>query len=274
MKRIMSLMVMLTMLLACCPALAGTAAARYAVVANPEPSSRLNLRQSPSRSSQSLGMYMNGVVVEVLSDDGGDWLAVRVGSGAGSRTGYMMRDFLSETDMGRIVPAMVQTEVQVTGQMETQGVYGYAADGSAVEIARLWAGMPVTVLGLSDQEAHIQFGGVTAFIDPAAVGMGGLRDLRPLAMARLEMGGKSVLLEDKGALATLTTMLTGASPRGYRMSGCGFTARLTLWLDSGDTVQVDLATDSCCIFRYNGYDYRYPGADNSVLYGLFGVSLW
>lgn len=271
MKKLLSLL--LACLLLPCLSASADIQAGYVVVTNPEPSSRLHLRESPSRSAKSLGMYMNGVIAEVLSESG-DWVQVRIGSGIGSRTGYMMSDFLSAPDMRRLVPAMVQTEVQVIGQTETQSLYGFDADGFAVEIARLRSGTPVTVLGVDDTHAHIQFGGVTGFIHLAAVGMGSTKMMSPIVTARLSVGEKHVTIDDTGVMATLTTMLNGASARGYRMSGCPFTARLTLWLDSGETVELDLATDSCCIFRYNGYDYRYPGADNSTLFALFGISLW
>ena len=65
------------------------------------------------------------------------------------------------------------------------------------------------------------------------------------------------------------------------VAGCPFTATLTLMLRDGQKVELLLATDSCCIYRVDGRDYRYArnfvdakeGApDNSVLFSLFGMS--
>ena len=60
-----------------------------AVVANPNPSDRLHLRQNPDRASASLGKYYNGTMVTILRLSG-DWAEVRVGS----RRGWMMTAYL------------------------------------------------------------------------------------------------------------------------------------------------------------------------------------
>ncbi len=62
-----------------------------AVVSNPDPADRLNLRQSPDASAKSLGKFRNGTVVEVLEIVSDSWARVRVAG----ETGYMMRKFLS-----------------------------------------------------------------------------------------------------------------------------------------------------------------------------------
>ena len=62
----------------------------WAIVANPDPADRLHLRQSPDRSSASLGKYYNGTPVQVL-EESGEWVRVQVGG----TDGWMMRAFLS-----------------------------------------------------------------------------------------------------------------------------------------------------------------------------------
>lgn len=68
-----------------------TQQAAYAVVNNPNPSDKLNLRKTASTRSKSLGKYANGTVVTMIAQ-GDQWCKVRVPSG---QTGYMMTEFLS-----------------------------------------------------------------------------------------------------------------------------------------------------------------------------------
>ncbi|MCL1963828.1 MAG: SH3 domain-containing protein [Firmicutes bacterium] len=65
----------------------------WAVVNNPNPADRLNLRASPSVEAASLGKYYNGTVVEILLGNGA-WCKVRVD--VDGKIGYMMRKYLVE----------------------------------------------------------------------------------------------------------------------------------------------------------------------------------
>lgn len=65
----------------------------YALVCNPDPKDRLNLRERPDQSSYSQGKFYNRTPVLILSDDGGDWVRVRIGCEQGLE-GWMMRRFL------------------------------------------------------------------------------------------------------------------------------------------------------------------------------------
>ncbi|MDR2657661.1 MAG: SH3 domain-containing protein [Oscillospiraceae bacterium] len=73
---------------------AAFAASQTAIVNNPNPADRLHLRSAPSASAASLGKYYNGVQVTVLSYQNSVWSQVRIGSGDGSATGYMMTRYL------------------------------------------------------------------------------------------------------------------------------------------------------------------------------------
>lgn len=66
-----------------------TAGDGYALVNNPGANQKLNLRQSASKSSRSIGQYGNGTYVTVLSQ-GNTWCKVIVEG----KTGYMMTEFL------------------------------------------------------------------------------------------------------------------------------------------------------------------------------------
>ncbi len=274
MKRIFACILALGLLFAACPALAGAPAdplPAYAVVRNPDPGDRLNLRVGPGTGHRSLGKYFSGTIVQIAGKAEGDWYLVQVGQGVGGYVGYMKGEFLSfpGENPGPIL-AMPVVHLTVTGQMEGQYVYG-SEETDPTLIAMLRAHTPVTVLGLCGDLAHIQVGGVTGFVDANAVYMGD--HTSRLDSAALRLNGRYVSLDsqdDRAALDALQALLTDARPVGYGMSGCPFTAELTLY--GSDTVTVQLATDSCRIFRYNGCDYKYAGSDNRVLFNLFGIT--
>lgn len=69
-----------------------------AVVNNPNPKDRLNLRTSASTSAGSLGKYYNGVTVQILEDNPATgWAKVQIGN-RGTATGYMLRQYLAFGD--------------------------------------------------------------------------------------------------------------------------------------------------------------------------------
>jgi len=99
--------------------------------------------------------------------------------------------------------------------------------------------------------------------------------------AVLQMGDEAKGTYDSATLGELVRLLTTVEDTGGMVAGCPFTATLTLMLRDGQKVELLLATDSCCIYRVDGRDYRYArnffdakeGApDNSVLFSLFGMS--
>lgn len=105
--------------------------------------------------------------------------------------------------------------------------------------------------------------------------------LADIAGAVLQVGGDAAGISDRAVLTQLAVMLTNVEDRGGPVAGCPFGATLTLMLADGKKVELQLATDSCCVYRVNNRDYSYArnlfdpyeGApDNSVLFGLFGMS--
>ncbi|MCL2545490.1 MAG: SH3 domain-containing protein, partial [Clostridia bacterium] len=73
----------------------------YAVVNNPNPKDRLNLRAEPSTNANYLGKYYNGMAFRVTEELPGGW--VRVVAGMNNVSGYMRREFLAFGDEGLAV---------------------------------------------------------------------------------------------------------------------------------------------------------------------------
>ncbi len=105
--------------------------------------------------------------------------------------------------------------------------------------------------------------------------------LADLAGASLSLNGADYPLTDPEGLAELAKLLTSVNDLGGPMAGCPFGANLTLYFADGSAFVMELATDSCCVYRVDGRDYQYArflktedsGVDNSVLFDLFGAQI-
>lgn len=95
--------------------------------------------------------------------------------------------------------------------------------------------------------------------------------LSGITSATLRASGKEILLTDSEALEKLEGMLTAGK---YALGGtsCPFTAWLDVTLESGETLTIALATDSCGVWMSEGYYYEF-GSDSQPLYDLFGVTM-
>ncbi len=95
----------------------------------------------------------------------------------------------------------------------------------------------------------------------------------------LTIDGESLYANDPEKMEALSELLTHANDHGGIMAGCPFGATLEIELADGQRVTLEVATDSCCVYRVDGRDYSYArhlvteeGApDNAVLYDLFEV---
>lgn len=105
--------------------------------------------------------------------------------------------------------------------------------------------------------------------------------LSDITGAVLECGGEAAGSTDRETLATLAEMLTNVRDQGGVMAGCPFDATLTLMLAGGQKVELQLATDSCCVYRVDNRDYSYArhlwseeegSPENSVLFSFFDMS--
>ena len=104
--------------------------------------------------------------------------------------------------------------------------------------------------------------------------------LADITYAQLTCGGETVGCNAVNILEELAVLLTIVSDQGGAMAGCPFTATLLLTLQDSQTVELQLATDSCCVYRVNDRDYSYArnlwsdeegSPENSVLFSLFGM---
>lgn len=89
---------MIVLLAALVLMLPAAALAYRAVVDNgSDPASRLNMRTQPGKDASAVGKFVSGTEVEVMADAGNGWSQVRLGSGKGSVTGYMMSSYLKSS---------------------------------------------------------------------------------------------------------------------------------------------------------------------------------
>ena len=104
--------------------------------------------------------------------------------------------------------------------------------------------------------------------------------LAELVGATLNWNGERIFTNAPDSVDALRRMLTSARDTGGMTAGCPFTAVLTIWLEDGQSIELELATDSCCVYRVDGRDYQYARSlwdpeegnpDNSMLLELFGV---
>lgn len=106
--------------------------------------------------------------------------------------------------------------------------------------------------------------------------------LRSIEAAGVSFAGSDdfVYRTDAAAMRTLSELLVNAEDQGGEVAGCPFTATLWLYLPDGTEVEMQLATDSCCVYRVDGRDYAYArhlvsgeegNPDNSELFNLFSM---
>ncbi len=122
-----------------------------AVVNNPNPADRLNLRCSPDKSAPTLGKYYNGTDVDVLSGDKNGWTMVSVYG----LEGYMMTKFLAfGQDKFSVFYAIPDVQIRNMngtglnlreGRSTSSALLGFYGNGSTV-----------SVLGVSESWCHVR----------------------------------------------------------------------------------------------------------------------
>lgn len=143
----------------------GSLVGTKAVVNNPNPEDRLNLRLAPSQSADSLRHYYNGVDVTVLNAYEGGWVAVVIGSMDGMARGYMKADFLAFGEDAAKVTSAIPTKVS---EVDSWALYSLTEESSAA-IAEYTAGQTFEILGESAAWWHIRVGGQTGFVRAGAI---------------------------------------------------------------------------------------------------------
>lgn len=161
--------------------------------------------------------------------------------------------------------------------------YAYG-DESAPRVALLDAGTQLPILLTQGEWTVVSLRGASAWIHTGAAGAFTPARCASLTAAELTIpladgSTYAAALTDAASLQQLASLMTAAECRGVLYAGCPFgVAMLTVHCTDGGSFTLDLAADSCCIYRVEGRDYAYArnlwnptdGApDNSVLFGLF-----
>lgn len=139
---------------------AGESAFQTAVVNNPVPTDKLNLRIAPSGQGDSLRQYYNGVQVDVLGTMAGDWVAVNIGKDGGAARGYMKSDYLAFGEDGAAVESAVPSYEAIVASWT---LYSYP-DEASEPVAEFGKGQAFEVLGRSSSWWHIAVDDVTGFV--------------------------------------------------------------------------------------------------------------
>lgn len=151
MKKIIALTMMVCMLLGTAALVRADGGGSWAVVSNPNPADRLNLRTEPSSSATSLGKYYNGVTVTLLSGNGEiGWYRVSIGP----LEGYMDASYLEVGVMpGAVASAMPTVTISNSGG---SGANLRAGQSEKSKSLGLYAnGTQVTVLGVAENWLHV-----------------------------------------------------------------------------------------------------------------------
>ena len=131
---------------------------KIAIVNNPQPDDRLNLRRQPNVASASLGKYYNGCVVTLLSGEINGWHNVQIGN----LEGYMDARFLLEAQSGDVTSAM---PILTIDNASGTGLHlREHATKSSDSLGLFSNGTPVQVLGLSKNWYHVQVKGEIGFM--------------------------------------------------------------------------------------------------------------
>lgn len=109
--------------------------------------------------------------------------------------------------------------------------------------------------------------------------------LEDISAAVLTWQGEAISISDFDPedTAALSALLTNVNDLGAPVAGCPFGATLEVYLRDGRTVTLEIATDSCCVYRVDGRDYQYArhlkqdpdsSVSNTVLLDIFGLEAW
>ena len=169
MKRNAFLLMTVTMMLFCLYASASTQAVSLAIVNNPNPDDRLNLRSEPTTNSTSVAKYFNGTYVTVVDQYNDEWVFVEIGNtNGGIAKGYMSSKYLAFDGSGLSITTA--TPVLVIQNPYGQGLHLRKMPDITTEktasssIGLFRNGTEVMVLGVLNDWYHVQVGGMTGFM--------------------------------------------------------------------------------------------------------------
>ena len=197
----------------------------------------------------------------------------------GSKSGWVRSDYIV------IDPAYYLTDAQTA-------VYAYE-DTMAPRVALLDGGTKLPIIAEMEDWYVVSLRGASGWIrkTPAdTVNETWFRSemLSSIVQADLLVGKKRYALHDEEKLEQLSALLCSTNDLGGPMAGCPFGAQLTLRLDEKvqkqfqiSQVTLELATDSCCVYRVDGRDYQYARSmkiedsspNNELVFNLFDGAL-
>ncbi|GHU66445.1 hypothetical protein FACS1894184_04450 [Clostridia bacterium] len=163
MKRITALMVILTMLFTIATfihTIPYAIASITAVVNNPNPQDRLNLRTNPSNNASSRGKYYNGVEVTILNYVNNDWVEVRIGETSGYAQGYMRTTYLAFGNDAYYVSSAIPTYRVTASDLELRA----SRASSSRSLGNYPRGTLVEVLGYGEEWHHVRVNGRIGFM--------------------------------------------------------------------------------------------------------------
>ena len=129
-----------------------------AVVNNPDPKTRLNLRAKPDGDAEVLGKYFSGVSVVLLEEPKDGWAHVQI---AGTATGYMQAKYLAMNGES-VASAMLTPKIQNKGGT---GLHlREKPDKNAKSLGLYKNGTQVTVMGVYGGWAHVNVDGQVGYM--------------------------------------------------------------------------------------------------------------
>ena len=135
-----------------------TGAAGTAVVSNPDPKTRLNLREKPNGDAGVLGKYFSGTVVTLLEEPKDGWVRVQI---AGTATGYMQTDYLV-TGNANVASAMPTPKIKNTSGTGLN--LRETPSTSAKSLGLYKNGTQVTVMGVYGGWVHVTVDGKVGYM--------------------------------------------------------------------------------------------------------------
>lgn len=169
----------------------------------------------------------------------------------GSKSGWVRSDYIV------IDPAYYRTDSQTA-------VYAYA-DTMAPRVGLLDGGVMLPIIADQGDWLVVSLRGASGWIkrtpaDTADQTWFKPEMLKELWQADLIINGKRTVLHGEEKKKQLVSLLASADDLGDQVAGYPFGAELVLTLNepnSAKQVTLELATDSCCIYRVDGRDYQY-----------------
>ena len=140
------------------PSGGSSGAANTAVVNNPDPKTRLNLRAEPNGDAEVLGKYFSGVSVTLLDTPKDGWAHVQI---AGTATGYMQTKYLAMNGE-RVESAMLTPKIQNKGGTGLN--LRQMPSASAQSLGLYKNGTQVTVMGVYGGWVHVTVDGKTGYM--------------------------------------------------------------------------------------------------------------